>query len=447
MQRLDCGNDEDVRMYGYKVVDKSIANINEKLTYKITLKNNCRYDIINIILYDNISSGLTFIRDTLKIDGLKKINANPQIGVVISRMHTKSTIVISFDVNINNIKPIPSCVGSFATVVASNYKDFNTNEVFTNIAVKVDVLESKADDRMVENYNQESTELSKFIERNNFSMSMRYIKFLNEDNKSIIPNIEITKKHSMDNIQINKIIYLEFLVENIGSIDVFNSKIKIDTGIFLKIINGSFNINKSSIILQDNYIDIGLLNAGEKCTFGYKLKLTKGLFEEYINNDICIEFEYITSNNEKKYGLSNVVEERLYIEKKIFSIVNLEKTLYLNNGNLEVEMIDNVDLEFNVTKKYVMKTYEGIANDGRILSGYSFKIQGYVNINCEYSTTSGKIFFKNWKEFMSTVMVIPKSYADISKLDVFSDIEHYDLEVITSNEIKLHTIILFSSLS
>lgn len=81
-------------------VDKTIANINDELTYTITIKNTIDLPVTNLFFKSVISNNITFIPGSLTINGSNEglNNVNPVKGFTLQDLGKDSILVINFKV-------------------------------------------------------------------------------------------------------------------------------------------------------------------------------------------------------------------------------------------------------------------------------------------------------------------------------------------------------------
>lgn len=100
-----------------KVVDKTDVLIGETLTYSFTLTNNGNSTALNVTLIDTIPNGTTFINNSLTVNGVPQIGANPNPpGAVLGNISTGGSFTVTFKVLVNTLpspNPVPNKAGVF----------------------------------------------------------------------------------------------------------------------------------------------------------------------------------------------------------------------------------------------------------------------------------------------------------------------------------------------
>ena len=99
-----------------KTADKNFAKIGDTLTYTIAIKNTGNTNADNVIFADTVVDGTTFVSNSIAVDGVNQIGANPfpPTGVNIGSIPAQSTTTVTFDVTVNHI-PSPNPISNSAT--------------------------------------------------------------------------------------------------------------------------------------------------------------------------------------------------------------------------------------------------------------------------------------------------------------------------------------------
>lgn len=83
----------------------SFADIGQTVFYTTSISNIGNTDAINIVFTDVLSSGLTFVPNTLTVDGILQPNADPNTGVLLAALPPNEIYSIVFQVTVNSIPP------------------------------------------------------------------------------------------------------------------------------------------------------------------------------------------------------------------------------------------------------------------------------------------------------------------------------------------------------
>lgn len=84
----------------------SFADIGQTAFYTTSISNIGNTDAANIVFTDVLPSGLTFVPNTLTVDGVLQPNANPNTGVLLATLPPNEIYSIVFQVTVNSIPPI-----------------------------------------------------------------------------------------------------------------------------------------------------------------------------------------------------------------------------------------------------------------------------------------------------------------------------------------------------
>lgn len=83
----------------------SFADIGQTAFYTTSITNIGNTDATNIVFTDALPSGLTFVPNTLTVDGVLQPNANPNTGVLLATLPPNEIYSIVFQVTVNSIPP------------------------------------------------------------------------------------------------------------------------------------------------------------------------------------------------------------------------------------------------------------------------------------------------------------------------------------------------------
>ncbi|MGL4849983.1 MAG: hypothetical protein ACRC28_13865, partial [Clostridium sp.] len=98
-----------------KTVDKLFADLNQVLTYTVTLTNTGNVTATNVVLLDNLDPSLLFNNNSVIIDGLPTGGVNPLLGIPLSDIAAGQTVVVGFKATVISI-PATNSIPNIATV-------------------------------------------------------------------------------------------------------------------------------------------------------------------------------------------------------------------------------------------------------------------------------------------------------------------------------------------
>lgn len=124
-----------------KTVNNSIINVGDFVTYTVSLKNNCTSPITNLFFKDVVPNGLEFIQNSVYINGIQMLEAEPNIGFNLPDIEGGETLNLSFDSiakfvpQINPTVNIGTLVYSYSPVEGGieNEYSVDTNAVLVEI--------------------------------------------------------------------------------------------------------------------------------------------------------------------------------------------------------------------------------------------------------------------------------------------------------------------------
>lgn len=88
-----------------KTVSVESANIGETVEYTVTLTNTCTSPLTNVFFQDIIPNGLSFVPNSVTINGISYQTSNPNIGFTLPDVPGGGTVTVTFEV-VANFVPI-----------------------------------------------------------------------------------------------------------------------------------------------------------------------------------------------------------------------------------------------------------------------------------------------------------------------------------------------------
>lgn len=292
----------------------TVCKIGDILDITIEAINTGNYPAHDVIIKDNLTSGLEFINYSLYINDVAENINNIEDGVLVGKVEPQEKVLINYKARAIDILPKES---SFSTILYS-YADNNTLKTTSNEVV--------------------TTVVGARIGNNDFDMCM-----------------------SNYTAQIGDIVACMLSIKNTGSINCENLKICHPLNDSIEFISGSLIVN------GDVYKDINIFNglnlerivSNESLNISYQFKVIDFPRPNPINDKVSLEYSYksdegfitetIYSNRNKLY-INNPILNVIDTNSKISSVDStiLEKTCY--NGDhiffsIELQNKGNVGLE------------------------------------------------------------------------------------------------------
>ncbi len=216
-----------------KLESTSIATVGKTIIYTIIVRNTGNMTYENTIIEDPLSSQLTFVPDSLIINGVPS-NQNIINGVNIGTLNVNQQVVLTFKAVVNSICP---------SLVISN-----------NANVRYSVVRNMSTNNLIGESNTV------------------YLEILN-------PQLNIIRKVDKENICVGDIITYTIIIENIGDIEIGSNNIPLvffdklcENVDFISdslMINGYKVYNKSI----EKGIILGTVGIGERAVIEFKVKV------------------------------------------------------------------------------------------------------------------------------------------------------------------------------
>ncbi|MGH0807354.1 DUF7507 domain-containing protein [Bacillus toyonensis] len=131
-----------------KSVDKSIISVRDTLTYTTTITNTGNTPATNITFTSAIPPSTTFIPDSVTINGIQQLGAQPALGVNIPNIAPGETVTVTFQVNVISVPPSSSIMGN-DTILYSYTVDPNGTPATTSTSTSTNIVTNPVLDAMI----------------------------------------------------------------------------------------------------------------------------------------------------------------------------------------------------------------------------------------------------------------------------------------------------------
>ncbi|MGL5381201.1 hypothetical protein [Clostridium sp.] len=290
------------------------CNIGDVLDITIEAINTGNYTATNVIIKDNLTSGLEFVNYSLYINNVAENFNNIEDGIFIGDVDPQEKVILSYKARAIDILPKEN---SHSTV-SYNYNERPTLKTFSN-EVSTTVVGAR-------------------IGNNDFDMCM-----------------------SNYTAQIGDIVSCMLSIQNTGSVDCENLKIYHPLNDALEFVHKSLVVN--GYVYDDvnifNTLNLERILSGESLNISYKFKVIDFPRPNPLNDRVSLEYSYKSDtgfNTETVYSNKN----KLYINNPLLNIIDinsnpsskdstiLEKICYKGDYiffNIEMQNKGNVGLE------------------------------------------------------------------------------------------------------
>ncbi|MCU5375654.1 cell surface protein [Bacillus cereus] len=95
-----------------KSADKSIISVGDTITYTTTITNTGNTAATNITFTSAIPANTTFIPNSVTINGMQQLGAQPALGVTLPNIAPGATVTVTFQVNVISVPPSSSIMGN-----------------------------------------------------------------------------------------------------------------------------------------------------------------------------------------------------------------------------------------------------------------------------------------------------------------------------------------------
>jgi uncharacterized repeat protein (TIGR01451 family) len=234
-----------------KSVDKDSAKIGDTLTYTVNVSNTGTVTAQNVLFTDIPPNGTTFIENSVLINGMQFLGADPSVGINLGNIPAGAIVQVVFQVDVTSI-PVPNPTVN----TASGNFDFQLGPT-----------------EPIENRTSDSNEISTQIER----VSLEMIK---TSNKSVV-TVGETIKYSIELTNTGTV-----SLENVIFSDVLAPEVSYVTGSFS--ING-VPVSGANLTVG---VNIGSIDVNENVVVSYEVVVNSLPSSNQITNVGVADYEF-----------------------------------------------------------------------------------------------------------------------------------------------------------
>lgn len=262
----------------FKSTDKPFAALNEVITYNTEVRNIGNVSAINVVYIDTIPSSLTFIENSLIVDGNIQYGVNPlpPFGINIGEIGANEIAKISYKAIVNTI-PSPKVITT-GGLIRYNY--------------------------VIDSVSGRST--SAIGSTNLVTNTINYALISNNDGGLI-------KKVNMQKAGVGSILTYTIELKNTGNIPAYNVVFKDSIPTETSFVQRSVVLDNIARLTMDPYkgIPIDAINPGEKRTISFNVKVNNLGTYKPISNLGIVDYDFVVDTNANKIrhssNLTNIV--------------------------------------------------------------------------------------------------------------------------------------------
>ncbi len=356
----------------FKSADKAIAAVGETITYSVVISNTGTVPADNIIFTDPPPTGISFIVDSLTIDGIVQPGADPTAGVNISSLSPGGFRTITFDVTVSSV-PSPNPTINTASATFQFLID-PAGPLLTRTAVSnpVPVLIVSAFLQLIKAVDKEVSNVGDiltytFVIRNTGTVTVNNVIFSDQPppGTSFIP----------DSFAIDSIIQPgenPSLGVSLGSIDPEDT------------VNVSFRVSVDFIPCPPELI-----------------------------NTATVDFDYIVESGRPPLtGSSTSNPAETDVGLRIFKQLSVQEVLEIPVMKPDIEEILDIAVKFEIILTKVKPTPIGESYEGQVLTGWKLIVEGKLKQIVEYiaAKPSQPIHAAHFEVPFSTFLILPEDY-------------------------------------
>lgn len=359
------------------------AVVSDKLTYKITLKNNNIYELKNIVLKSLLDEQLKFIIGSSNVGYVKQTNENIMSGINVGTLAPNQSEVITFEAEI--IKKSHYCVET---------KVFAQFEYYDNQS------------GLICNEYYESC-INKVILNN--------------------PSLKIVKKSSKEYINLYDEIDYTIQIINDGDLDLCNLNLISLFPNSLQLIDGTFKVNSKIINNVDikNGIIIGNLKKENIKEISYRVKVVSNPSVSKIKNTTTLNYLYQMANNRKYKKESEPIETIHKMSISNFKHLNVNNEICIESHLPLIEEINDIKSEVIIKHYNVIQSFNGKSKEGQVCSGNKVIMHGYISENIEYTSANSQSINSIHKETpFSTYINLPNDFILQNRVNLQAIVEN-----------------------
>ncbi|HBJ1648147.1 TPA: DUF11 domain-containing protein [Clostridium botulinum] len=327
-----------------KEVDKAYATIGDKISYTVSIINTGNVNASAINFRDVIPNGLTFVTNSVKINGVNYPGYNPYQSFSLGLLLPGDSVIVKFDATVTSL-PNPSLVYNTANVVFSYYIDPTGSILVTQV-----------------NSNTVTTQIN-------------------------LGALNITKSVNKGYATNGDVLTYSFTLNNTGNLDLSNI-------IFLDNLQSDINFNSGSVIVngktQSDYdptvgFNLGIISTLGSVTVSFTVTIIQNPTHQSVINFATGTFSYKIDPNGQIYTSSNTSNS----VSTIIIMPSLAGTKVVDLAYATIQDTLNYSIVFKNTGNTTLTSlfFEDTLSNGAVFKPGTVKIDGVSYSN--YDPTLG----------------------------------------------------------
>lgn len=365
-----------------KTASTNQGSVGDIITFNIKIINPSKINFFNVIVKDLLPSELKFVLGSVVVDYVQDSYSNILSGVNIGNIDAGKCKIISFDAQIirsSKISVFSDAVAEYSFSMGDNLKSgYACSEIY---------------EILVKN-----------------------------------PSLLVVRECDREDVLLDDIIKYTVKISNNGDVDILNLFLieKIPSNI--KLIDGTFCIDGTfvnSVELEKGIMIEGIPRGCTKiityCTCVYSSNSSN-----VITTSSFIKYSYILQNGLINYKENQGVSCSIKMAISSFKQVNIDECLMLNCDKPDIEDINDLKANIDITSYNVIKTSIAKSSEGKILSGYKLIIHGVLNQILEYVADDiiQSVHTDSFCIPFSSYIILPKDFNLINKITIEPTVEN-----------------------
>ncbi|MEK4741706.1 DUF7507 domain-containing protein [Bacillus sp. FSL R9-9481] len=321
----------------------SFADIGQTAFYTTSVANLGNTDATNIVFTDILPTGLTFIPNTLTVDGILQPDANPNLGVLLATLPPNEIYSIVFQVTVNSIPPINPA----------------PNTASTNYEFTVDPNNPPAS-----NTANSNTTLLQINNANIISTKTANLAFADVGNTiTFTLNLPNTGNVAATDVTI---------------IDILDSNLTFDPN--------SFTVNGQTIPNADLFtgVNIGPINGGDVVTVSFQATVTTLPLNNPISNSALTTYRYIVDPDQPFISTAN--QSNTSTTQINSAILTAKKNSNVSTVDIGQDIVYTVTITNSGNASATNVLFTDIIPDGTSFETNSFTLNGTIIQNANIIT-------------------------------------------------------------